>query len=83
MRRKRTYTWWYRRGKTPREINITNVAAEKDFHASRSGSSADDRIKPLENQFADYVDKLRKISAPAALSGKEAASLVVHLDGKK
>jgi Protein of unknown function (DUF4238) len=72
-------TWWFRNAMEPKEINIKNIAAEKDFHTTSSGSSADDGMKPLENRFAWYVESLRQERHEGHLDDPVIPELVANL----
>ena len=72
-------TWWFREGIDPKETNIRNIAAEKDFHSSDSGCSADDSIKPLEDQFGWYLDSLRQQKTECRLDDAVVPELVGNL----
>jgi hypothetical protein len=71
--------WWFRKGMEPLETNIKNIAAEKDFHSSLTGSSADDSIKPLEGHFGWYVDWLRRQTNQSRLEDAIVPELVANL----
>src|SRR6266516_2029286 len=71
--------WWFRQGVKPQEINIKNIAAEKDFHSSLSGSSADSRIKPLEDRFGWYIDSLRRQTNQSRLNDAIVPELIANL----
>jgi hypothetical protein len=75
-------TWWFRQGMKPEETNIKNIAAEKDFHSSLSGSSADDSIKPLEDHFGWYVDSLRRQTNQSRLDDAIVPELIANLTGR-
>jgi hypothetical protein len=79
IRGKKVKTWWFREGIDPKEINIRNIAAEKDFHASGSGCSADESVKPLEDQFAWYLDSLRQQKSECRLDDAVVPELVGNL----
>lgn len=73
-------TWLYRKGAVPVEVNIINVAAEKDFYGTRDESDLDDRITTLESGFASLVNGLRSTSIGAEpLRDSRIAQLVTHL----
>ena len=72
-------TLWFRKGSQPLECNIKNIATEKDFHSSVTGSSADDTIKPLEDQFGWYVDALRQQPKDCQLDDPVVPELIANL----
>jgi hypothetical protein len=72
-------TWWFRRDVEPKEINIKNIAAEKDFHTSSTGLSADDTMKPLESRFAWYLESLRQQQHETVLNDAIIPDLVANL----
>jgi hypothetical protein len=72
-------TWWFRQGKTPLEINIKNIAAEKDFHTSSTGVSADEAIRDLEDRFGPYIQFLRNETRQLSLDDAIVPELCANL----
>lgn len=73
-------TWLYRKESVPVEVNIINVAAEKDFYGTRNEPDLDDRITTLEPGFASLVNGLRSTSVSAEpLRDARISELVTHL----
>src|ERR1700745_2960296 len=79
VKRNEAKTWWFRKDSKPHETNIRNIAAEKDFHASSTGISADDSVKPLEDRFAWYQGSLRRQRRESLLEDAIIPELVANL----
>jgi Protein of unknown function (DUF4238) len=53
------YAWMFRRGMSPVETNLRNLAQQRDFHGNPNDSPLERIMSGYESRFAPVIEELR------------------------
>jgi hypothetical protein len=73
------FTWLYTKNRTPIEVDIRKVSAEKHFYGRKGELSVDDSITELEGNYALLLDKLRVHEGKVEISDPRIPEFITHL----
>lgn len=74
------YTWVHRKGSTPFNPNVLNVAVESEFYTNDGSSEVDDLVTAGEGDFGLTVHRLRTTGDLASVAATDVARLIAHLE---
>lgn len=74
-----TFTWVYRKGRSPFNANIINVGVEREFYTTEQDTTADDLITTAEAEFSKLVEALRGCT-PGPVDQAQIPYLLAHLE---
>ena len=78
-KKKEVYTWVFVKDRKPYEANIKNIGIEKHFYGTPENSQVDDLITEKENEFAIFIEQLRKEKYEIDLDSRLPAEFIAHL----